>query len=43
MKQVRASLGTLAVLGMELMLMDAPPTVHASRPGRGGEAVGNRF
>ena len=26
MKQVRASLGTLAVLGMELMLMDAPPT-----------------
>lgn len=26
MKQVRASLGTMAVLGMELMLMDAPPT-----------------
>ncbi|MCL7415684.1 MAG: radical SAM protein [ANME-2 cluster archaeon] len=26
MKQVRASLGTLAVLGMELMFMDAPPT-----------------
>ncbi len=26
MSRVRASLGTLAVLGMELMLMDAPPT-----------------
>ena len=26
MKQVRVSLGTLAVLGMELMVMDAPPT-----------------
>jgi len=25
-KKVRASLGTLAVLGMELMIMDAPPT-----------------
>lgn len=26
MKQVRASLGTLAVLGLELVMMDAPPT-----------------
>lgn len=26
MKKVRSSLGTLAVLGMELMIMDAPPT-----------------